>query len=100
MAFGRIGQVWTQKPPAKEKDIASFIAREGLPIWKQTKDKLNELVDALNNGALPIGGVILRFGTGVPTAADPNGSLYVQTDAGAANLVLYYRLAGVWTLIP
>lgn len=91
-------KVWTQKPPQSEKEIVEFIAREGLPLWGQIRGILNTLVTALNNGTLQIFGVLIRFGTGVPTAADPDGSVFVRTDPPTGTTWLYYRFGGAWVL--
>jgi hypothetical protein len=37
----------------------------------------------------------LTSGSGAPSAAEPNGSLYLRTNGGAAN-TLYARIAGAW----
>lgn len=39
-----IEQTWTQRPPATLEDIAAFIAREGLPLWRQMRTQINNLV--------------------------------------------------------
>ncbi len=39
----------------------------------------------------------ITSGSGVPSAAEPNGSLYLRTDGSTAALVLYSRISGTWT---
>lgn len=40
-------------------------------------------------------GAIIRSGAGAPTAADPNGSMYLRTDGGSTT-TLYIRAGGAW----
>ena len=51
----------------------------------------------VNAGALTLtgSGVQILSGSGAPTAAAPDGSLYLRTD-GAAGTTLYVRTGGVW----
>lgn len=93
-----VDKTWTEKPPSTLEDIASFIAREGLPQWKLIRQLFNALVTSLNHGTLQLLGVLIRFGSGVPSSADPNGSFYVRTDPPSATTWLYYRFAGAWVL--
>lgn len=41
----------------------------------------------------------LSAGVGAPSAAEPNGSIYLRTD-GAVGTTLYARVSGVWVAIP
>lgn len=93
-----VDKTWTEKPPSTLEDIASFIAREGLPQWKLIRQLFNTFVSNLNHGTLQILGVLIRFGSGAPSSADPNGSFYVRTDPPSATTWLYYRFAGAWAL--
>lgn len=92
-----IDKAWTQRPP-DEKGVPTFIAREGLPIWRLLLSGFNQFFLGLINGTVDIFGVLIRFGTGVPTAADPDGSVYVRTDPPTATTWLYYRFGGAWIL--
>lgn len=38
---------------------------------------------------------VITSGTGAPSAAQPNGSLYIRTD-GASATSLYVRVSGAW----
>lgn len=38
----------------------------------------------------------LTSGSGAPTAAEPNGSVYVRTNASHAGLATYVRVGGAW----
>lgn len=93
-----VDKTWTEKPPSTLEDIASFIAREGLPRWKLIRQLFNTLVTNLNDGTLQVLGVLIRFGSGVPSSADPNGSFYVRIDPPSATTWLYYRFADAWVL--
>lgn len=44
------------------------------------------------------GGPSWTFGTGAPTASEPNGSIYSRTDGGAGT-TLYVRVSGAWSAI-
>lgn len=93
-----IGAVFTSKPPEQPDSVVKFIAKEGLPIWKLLRDQLNQLRRDLNLGTLQILGVLIRFGTGVPTEADPDGSVYVRLDPPTGTTWLYYRFGGAWVI--
>ena len=38
----------------------------------------------------------ITSGSGVPSAAEPNGSIYMRTDASNADTSLYCRIGGSW----
>lgn len=38
----------------------------------------------------------LTSGAGVPSAAEPDGSLYLRTDGSTADDSLYQRIGGAW----
>jgi len=42
---------------------------------------------------------LITSGTGAPTAADPNGSLYLRTDGSDGDDSLYMRIAGAWVAL-
>ena len=44
-------------------------------------------------------GPFLSAGSGAPTKAAPNGSLYLRTDASDADDALYMRIGGAWAPI-
>lgn len=93
-----IDRAWTNRPPQKIEDAIAFIVREGLPQWRLIRQLFNALIGNLNDGTLQIFGVLIRFGDGVPSSADPNGSFYVRVDPPTATTWLYYRFADAWTL--
>lgn len=93
-----IDKAWTNRPPQKIEDAIAFIVREGLPQWRLIRQLFNALIGNLNDGTLQIFGVLIRFGDGVPSSADPNGSFYVRVDPPTATTWLYYRFADSWTL--
>lgn len=64
MALPSLKQLWTSKPPEKLEDIAAFIGREGLPIWRQMRDLLNQIVDVLNLGSPVVTDFIQNVGSG------------------------------------
>lgn len=41
----------------------------------------------------------ITSGSGVPSAAEPNGSIYLRTDASTAALSIYSRIGGSWVAI-
>ena len=41
----------------------------------------------------------ISAGTGVPTEASPNGSIYTRTDASGAAAAIYAMIGGTWTAI-
>jgi len=41
----------------------------------------------------------ISSGSGAPSAAEPNGSLYMRTDASNADDALYSRIAGAWVAL-
>lgn len=43
-------------------------------------------------------GPTITSGTGAPSAAEPNGSVYLRTD-GTASTTLYVRAAGAWSAL-
>jgi hypothetical protein len=47
----------------------------------------------LSGSKLTLGAVSITTGAGAPTAAEPNGSLYLRTDGS-----LYLRAGGAWVL--
>jgi len=38
----------------------------------------------------------LTSGSGVPSATEPNGSIYTRTDASNADTAIYVRIGGSW----
>jgi len=38
----------------------------------------------------------ISCGQGIPTASEPNGSLFLRRDASDADTVLYARIGGAW----
>lgn len=44
-------------------------------------------------------GPFISAGSGAPSSADPNGSLYLRSDGGADS-TLYTRISGVWVAVP
>lgn len=93
-----IDKAWTNRPPQKIEDAIAFIVREGLPQWRLIRQLFNSLIGNLNDGTLQIFGVLIRFGDGVPSSADPNGSFYVRVDPPTATTWLYYRFGDAWAL--
>lgn len=45
-----INAVWTQKAPEEEKQIAEFIGREGLPLWRLMRTLINQIITNINMG--------------------------------------------------
>lgn len=41
----------------------------------------------------------ITSGSGAPSATEPNGSLYMRTDASTADDVLYARVGGAWVIV-
>tara|TARA_R100001244_G_C5148364_1_gene129223 strand:- start:710 stop:952 length:243 start_codon:yes stop_codon:yes gene_type:complete len=41
----------------------------------------------------------ITSGTGAPSAAEPNGSLYMRTNASTADDALYSRIGGSWVAL-
>ena len=41
----------------------------------------------------------ISSGSGAPSAAEPNGSLYMRTDASNADDALYSRIVGAWVAL-
>jgi hypothetical protein len=93
-----VTQVLTQNAPKGQEAVDLFISKEGLPYWKQIRALFNDLVTNLNEGTLQIFGALVRFGTGVPTQDDPDGSIYVRQDPATSQTFLYYRFGGAWVL--
>lgn len=96
-----VTQVLTMNAPKGAKgneQVDLFISKEGLPYWRQIRNLFNNLITNLNAGTLQIFGALVRFGTGAPTQADPDGSIYVRQDPGSAQTFLYYRFGGAWIL--
>lgn len=98
-AVPKIEKSWTFRPPLDLKGLLQFVSREGLPIWRLLLTGFNQFFLGLIDGTIDIFGVLIRFGTGVPTAADPNGSVYVRTDPPTGTTWLYYRFAGAWVML-
>lgn len=42
---------------------------------------------------------LISSGTGAPTDADPNGSIYLRKDATDGDDAIYARVAGAWVAI-
>ncbi|HIA01388.1 MAG TPA: hypothetical protein EYN66_05685 [Myxococcales bacterium] len=42
---------------------------------------------------------VITAGAGVPAATEPNGSLYLRTDATDGDDAVYARVAGAWVAI-
>lgn len=38
-------------------------------------------------------------GTGVPSATEPNGSIYLRTDGANADQAIYARIGGAWVAL-
>lgn len=41
----------------------------------------------------------ISAGAGVPTATQPNGSIYLRSDAPTADASLYQRIGGAWVAL-
>ena len=41
----------------------------------------------------------ITAGSGAPSATEPNGSLYLRTDASTADDSLYQRVGGSWVIV-
>ena len=41
----------------------------------------------------------ITSGSGAPSAAEPNGSIYLRTNAGDADQSIYSRIGGAWVAI-
>lgn len=97
-AVPKIDRAWSSRPPKDLGGLLEFVAREGLPIWRLLLTGFNQYFLGLIAGTIDIFGVMIRFGTGVPTAADPDGSVYVRTDPPTGTTWLYYRFGGAWVI--
>ncbi len=50
-------------------------------------------------GQAPTAAPTLTSGSGAPTATEPNGSIYLRTDAATADEAVYSRIAGAWVAL-
>ena len=41
----------------------------------------------------------ITSGSGVPSASEPNGSIYLRTDASDADTAIYARISAAWVAI-
>lgn len=48
---------------------------------------------------LPSAAPTITAGSGAPTATEPNGSIYLRTDAANADQAIYARVGGSWVAI-
>ncbi len=71
-------------PPPQDTGSSSFAQ------W------LQQLWTSVSRLQLAESGPVVTQGAGVPTAAQPAGSLYLRTDGGAGS-TLYVREGAVWT---
>lgn len=87
-----IGIVTAADPPVNEGDVQPksrrFTSQPGLYI--------PHALDDVNTGAA--GSPVLFSGTGAPTAAVEEGSIYMRSD-GAVDTTLYLRASGAWSAI-
>lgn len=47
-------------------------------------------------GTLPAQAATITSGPGVPSAVEPNGSIFLRTDPADADTAIYARIAGAW----
>ena len=47
----------------------------------------------------PLSAPTVTAGPGVPSATEPNGSIYLRTDAANADQAIYARVGGSWVAI-
>lgn len=79
---------------ATVEDLKRWTSDEVIPVVRQTRQRVNDLLNKLNLGAIDFGVVKIRFSaTAPPTAVDPNGSFAI-TPTG-----IYSRQAGAWVLV-
>lgn len=45
---------------------------------------------------LPSASPTITAGSGVPTATEPNGSIYLRTNGANADQAIYARISGAW----
>jgi hypothetical protein len=50
-------------------------------------------------GQDPTAAPTLTSGSGAPTATEPNGSIYLRTDAANADQAVYSRIGGAWVAL-
>jgi hypothetical protein len=50
-------------------------------------------------GANPATSPHIISGTGVPSLAAPEGSIFLRTDSGNSSLTLYVRAGGAWSAL-
>ena len=43
--------------------------------------------------------VTITVGAGAPSASEPNGSIYLRTNASTADEAIYARIGGAWVVI-
>lgn len=93
MAYQTIRRDVSRKDP---RDLAQLLAQytlEALPTLRQLRAALTTFLTAIDDGAVTFGGRTIRMVTGVPTDADPNGSLAIS-DIG-----VFSRQGGVWVAL-
>lgn len=88
----------TQMPKLELEDLRDFVTKDIYPCVRQLRELYNVFAQALNDGSVDIGGVTLRFVTGVPTNADADGSVAFRID-GVAGSAIYHMQASAWVAI-
>lgn len=85
----------TQMPKADLDALRAFVVDDIYPCIRQLRELYNVFAKGLNDGSFDFGGVTFRVVTGVPTAADANGSFAFRIDGGAGTSI-YHMEASVW----
>lgn len=48
---------------------------------------------------VPLNAPTITSGSGVPSATEPNGSIYLRTDGANADQAIYARIGGAWVAL-
>lgn len=92
-AFG-LPRSLAQRQPQPD-GLFGWISKQFLPSYLALERAATAALQAFNDGSFDVGGVTIRVVTGVPIAADVNGSVAFRTDGGAGT-TLYHREGGAW----